>query len=173
MKVMNRIALLFSVVIIACLSALALAEKFSGKCVKVLDGDTIEVMHGNTAERIRLDGIDCPEKSQDFGKRAKEFTAQQTYGQNVTILTHNADRYGRTIGRVILPDGRDLNAELVRKGLAWWYRRYSSDTALAELEQNARRTKVGLWSISDPTPPWLYRRQPQPVTERIQTLARQ
>lgn len=166
MRVRNRIALFFSAVIIACLSISVRAETFSGKCVKVLDGDTIEVMHGNTAKRIRLAGVDCPEKSQDFGKRAKEFTAQQAYGQDVTILTHNTDRYGRTIAQVILPDGRSLNTELVRNGLAWWYRRYSADATLAKLEQNARETKSGLWSAPEPTPPWLYRR-PHPVNREF------
>src|SRR5438094_4600286 len=98
---------------------------FSGRVVGVTDGDTIKVMHNGRAEKIRLYGIDCPEKRQAFGTKAKQFTSGQAFGKDVTVQVKDTDRYGRTVGIVILPDGRSLNEELVYQGLAWWYRKYS------------------------------------------------
>ncbi len=147
------------------------AEQFDGKCVRVLDGDTIEVLHDGRPERVRLNGIDCPEKSQAFGMRAKQFTADLVWGQNVTVSSSKTDRYGRTIGEVLLPDGRDVNAELVRSGYAWWYRKYSSDQHLGELERSARSERLGIWSGADPVPPWEFRhnKRSSPIIEPLST----
>lgn len=130
---------------------------FSGRVVGVSDGDTITVLHDGLAVRIRLNGIDCPEKRQPFGQAAKRFTAKLVFGQVVTVRVKELDKYGRSVGEVLLPDGRSLNQELVRAGLAWWYRKYSDDRILAELEDRARRSRVGLWADADPIPPWVFR----------------
>jgi endonuclease YncB( thermonuclease family) len=132
---------------------------FSGAVVGVLDGDTIEVMHDGTAERVRLQGIDCPEKRQAFGQKAKQATAEFVFGKQVRIATHGHDKYGRTIGDVIIPDGKKLNYELVRQGWCWWYRKYDLDNAeLARLEADARKAKIGLWGDPSPIPPWEWRK---------------
>ena len=89
-------------------------EAFTGKVVAISDGDTIRVMHNGRAERIRLWGIDCPEKRQPFGTRASQFTGDLAFGKDVKVLVRDVDRYGRTVGEVVLPDGRSLNRELVR-----------------------------------------------------------
>ena len=89
------------------------------------DGDTIEVLHNQHPERIRLSGIDCPEKGQVYGKRAKHAASELVYGKEVTLQTHGRDKYKRTIGDVILPDGMNLNQELVKQGWCWWYRKYA------------------------------------------------
>ncbi len=142
----------------ALLTSQALAADFTGRVVGVADGDTITVLHNGKGERIRLHGIDCPEKRQPFGKRAKQFTSRLTYGKEVTVEDLGQDRYGRTIGEVILPDGRVLNRKLVKAGLAWWYRRYApDDQTLKQLEQEARAAKRGLWADADPVPPWEWR----------------
>jgi len=86
----------------------------------VLDGDTIEVLHNNRAERIRLNGIDRPEKGQAYGKRAKQAASELVFGKQVTLQTHGLDKYGRTIADVLLPDGTNVNHELVKDG---WCRR--------------------------------------------------
>src|SRR5437773_3020072 len=86
---------------------------FSGRVVGVSDGDTITVMHNGRGEKIRLHGIDCPEKRQAFGTKAKQFTSEHAFGKNVTIKVKDTDRYGRTVGEVTLPDGKSLNEELV------------------------------------------------------------
>lgn len=134
------------------------AKSFSGKVVKVSDGDTIQVMHEGKAEKIRLAGIDCPEKNQAFGQAAKRFSLDLAAQKIVTVKVETTDRYGRTVGEVILPDDRSLNRELVRAGYAWWYRKYSSDSTLGELEEEARTAHIGLWVDLAPVPPWDWRR---------------
>jgi micrococcal nuclease len=155
---MPRFPALLVVIILAAVVSPAFAD-FTGEVVRVLDGDTIEVMHDGRAERIRLSGIDCPEKGQPFGNRAKQFTSSLTFAKQVTVLQKDRDRYGRTVADVILPDGSLLNKELVRNGLAWWYRRYAPHEAtLRELEDQARLMKQGLWADPHAMPPWEWRR---------------
>ncbi len=132
---------------------------FSGRVVGVSDGDTIKVMHNGKAEKIRLHGIDCPEKAQPFGTKAKEFTSAMVFGKAVTVQVIDMDRYGRTVADVILPDGRVLNRELITAGLAWWYKRYSQDKSLGLLEAEARAARRGLWADPHPVPPWEFRRR--------------
>ena len=133
-------------------------NQFSGKVVSVLDGDTIEVLYNRRARRIRLNGIDAPEKGQAFGQKAKQFVSEQAFGKEVTVKTFGLDKYGRTIGDVFLPDGRMLNEEVVREGLAWWYRKYApGNVKLEKLEAEAREANRNLWSHKKPVPPWVYR----------------
>jgi endonuclease YncB( thermonuclease family) len=137
-----------------------LAADFSGRVVAISDGDTIKVMHDGGAERVRLYGIDCPEKAQPWGTRARQFTGDLVFGRTVTVRVRDVDRYGRTVGEVILPDGQSLNRELVRAGLAWWYRQFAKhDRELGPLEAEARRAQRGLWSDPLPVPPWEWRRE--------------
>lgn len=132
---------------------------FTGRVVGVSDGDTIEVMRAGRAVRVRLQGVDCPESHQAYGTRAKQFTSELAFGKTVAVQVHGTDQYGRILGEVILPDGRSLNRELVRNGYAWWYRRYSEDPVLQQLEEEARRERRGLWREKNPTPPWEFRRE--------------
>jgi endonuclease YncB( thermonuclease family) len=136
-----------------------LPEQFFGRVVGVTDGDTLSVLYGSGEVRVRLSGIDCPEKGHAYGTRAKLFTSQAAFGRNVTVQVVDHDRYGRVVGEVILPDGMNLNHELLRAGLAWWYRQYSSDWELAGLEAQARAEHRGLWSDASPIPPWEYRKR--------------
>ena len=141
------------------LSGPALAD-FSGKVVGVSDGDTITALHNGLGERVRLSGIDCPEKRQPFGNRAKQLTSALAFGKAVTIVGGSRDRYGRTIGEVILPDGRHLTHALVEAGMCWWYRQYApANAALAQLEAQARAEKRGLWADPHPIPPWEWRKK--------------
>ncbi|NDK56695.1 thermonuclease family protein [Pontibacter sp. BT213] len=128
------------------------------KVVAVKDGDTIELLRNGQTIKVRLYGVDCPEKTQDYGQRAKQFTSDLAFGKTVRLIEHNKDRYGRTVGTIILPDGRNLNEELVRNGFAWHYKAYSKDQKLANLEADARQYKRGLWAAPNPTPPWDYRK---------------
>ena len=126
----------------------ARGSEFSARVVGISDGDTITVLTADkTQQRIRLFGIDAPETGQDFGGRAKQAASGLAFGKQVTVRVRDKDRYGRTVAEVILPDGRSLNHELVKDGLAWWYRSYApTDTELARLESEARTAKRGLWS---------------------------
>lgn len=114
---------------------------FSGRVVGVSDGDMVDVLHNGTAKRVRLNAIDCPEKGQPFWNTAKQFTSEQAFGKTVRVRELGTDKYGRTIGDVILPDRRVLNHELLKAGLAWWYRKYSKDFSLGDLEE--KRTWPG------------------------------
>ena len=136
---------------------MSLASSFTGKVVGVIDGDTIDVLHNGQSERIRLNGIDCPEKGQAFGKKAKQFTSEMVFGKDVTVQSYRLDRYGRTIADILLADATNLNRELVKAGLAWRYVKYSKDEMLSQLEADARDAKRGLWVDTDPMPPWEYR----------------
>lgn len=135
----------------------AVAETFSGHCSRVLDGDTIVVMHDDLPERIRLSEIDCPEKRQSFGQAAKQYTTSLALDKYVVIDWRKKDRYGRTIGTVTLPNGEILNTELVRHGYAWWYRKYSTSKKLQDMEVQARAAHAGLWQDSAAVPPWEFR----------------
>jgi len=119
--------------------------------VVVTDGNTIKVLENNREIRIRLAKIDCPESSQDFGQKAKMFTSELAFGKNVKVLVKDVDHYGRSVAEIILPDGRSLNRELIKGGLAWWYQRYSSDETLGKLQEEAKAAKFGLWSMDNPT----------------------
>lgn len=131
---------------------------FEGVVVSVADGDTITVEHNGTTQKVRLNGIDCPEKSQRYGKTAEKFTSKLVLGKTVKIKENGKDKYGRIIADVILEDGTVLNEELVRNGLAWWYQKYSNDLKLKQLEKQARSRAIGLWTEMTPTPPWEYRK---------------
>jgi len=121
------------------------AADFSGPVVSVLDGDTLEVLHHQHPERIRLSGIDCPEKGQAYGNNAKHAASTLAFGKEVTVQMHGYDKYKRTLGDVILPDGINLNHELVKQGWCWWYRKYApGDTVLEGLESDAREARIGL-----------------------------
>lgn len=141
---------------------------FAGKVVGVSDGDTITVLKGTDEVKVRLDGIDAPEKAQPWGARAKQAASEGCFGKTVTVIEKDTDRYGRTIG-VIEVDGRNLNLALVRSGYAWWYRKYAGDNEeLAEAETEARKAKRGLWQDATPVPPWDWRdgeREGSPVID--------
>ena len=151
---------------LAAAPAEPLPKSLTGKVVSVADGDTITILVGHNQHKIRVDSIDCPERGQAFGNRARQFTSNQVFQKPVTIRVTDKDRYGRYVGRVIYPgkDAKgklvtaDLSTELVRNGLAWWYRKYApKDKELARLEEEARKAKRGLWADRAPVPPWEWR----------------
>ncbi len=133
------------------------ATLVTGKVVAVKDGDTIVVLQGREQVTVRLAGIDCPESAQPFGAKAKQAASDFCFGQQVTINVTGKDRYSRSLAEVILPDGRNLNRELLRTGLAWWFREYSDDKRLGDLEAEARENKRGLWADANPIAPWAWR----------------
>ena len=140
----------------------AFGSDFTGKVVGVTDGDSLRVMHKGQTERIRLYGIDCPEKGQAFGQRAKKATSDLAFGRQVTVHSIGKDRYERTLATVDLPEGINLNQELVRNGWCWWYRDYApKDTELEQLEADAREGRKGIWNDPAPIPLWLYRKNRQ------------
>ena len=136
----------------------AKTEIFSGKVVGVSDGDTISVLVNGIVRKVRLNGIDCPEKKQAFGQQAKSFTSASSFDKEVKVLGSGTDRYKRTIGEVILPNGENLNELLLQNGFAWWYKKYSSDEHKHQLEDQARKQKRGLWQDQHASAPWDFRK---------------
>lgn len=135
------------------------ALEIIGKVVGVSDGDTIAVMNNGKAEKIRLSGVDCPEKTQAFGSRAKQFTSQAVFGEVVKVEYQKRDRYGRILGDVLMLRGQNLSEELLKAGMAWHYRQYSKSVLLQSLEDEARAEGLGLWSDKHATPPWEFRKE--------------
>lgn len=139
-----------------CNSAFAVMVK--GRVIGVSDGDTITVLDSSKKTlKIRLAGIDAPEKAQPFGQRSKQSLSGMVYGKEVAVLFDERDRYGRIVGKVVLPDG-DVNLAQIRAGMAWHYKRYSNDKTYAAAEDMAKREGRGLWADRNPTPPWDWRR---------------
>ncbi|MBU2548728.1 MAG: thermonuclease family protein [Proteobacteria bacterium] len=159
MKPMKRLSTGLTLLVGLLILALAAWADFSGKVVGISDGDTISVMHEGKAAKVRLAGIDCPESHQPFGTKAKQFTSGLAFGKVVTIQERDRDRYGRIVADVILPDGKNLNQEIVRAGFAWWYRQYApGDQTLKGLEAQAQAAGKGLWADKEPVPPWEWRK---------------
>lgn len=161
-----KILLLFGC-LLSSISA-AQAEEFKAKVVSVTDGDSITVLHDNNREKVIFYGIDCPELKQEYGAEARKFTDDSCYGKVVTIDVQGQDPRGRTIGRVRLSDGTDLNKELVKRGLAWWSDKYApNDKPLKQLHIAAKTGKIGLWAIPNAIPPWIFRNGEKSVKATI------
>lgn len=145
--------------LLALLIALpALAGELVGTVVGITDGDTLRVLVDEREVVVRLDQIDAPEKAQPFGQRARQSLAELCFRKGARVIEHGRDRYGRTIGTVMI-DGLDVNAEQVRRGMAWAYLRYLREPALAEVEREAREARRGLWADAEPVAPWEWRHQ--------------
>ena len=156
-----RITFLFVLLITQCL---AQAGTLTGPVVRVTDGDTIVVLDSaNAQHKIRLTGIDAPERKQAFGTKSKEPLSGSVAGKFVVVEYSKRDRYQRILGKVLLSN-EDLNLEQIRAGLAWHYKQYqdeqtSNDRELySEAEVEAREARRGLWHDPEPVPPWEYRK---------------
>ena len=128
------------------------------KVISITDGDTIRVLYDNQSLRIRLNGIDCPEKKQAYGTAAKEFTANLVFSKYVSVRIVDIDRYGRYVADIYLGDVY-VNAEIVKAGYAWHYKQYSDSSLLARCENEARLGHRGLWRDANPTPPCEFRKK--------------
>lgn len=152
---MKKFSVLFIILIQSCLSY---SQTFKGKVVNIADGDTFTILLADkTTKKIRLYGIDCPEKGQDFGNVAKQFTIQHCKGKNVTVIQKSKDKYRRTVGLVLI-DKDTLNVMLLKAGLAWHFKRYDKNPAWDNYEKVARKKKIGLWSMSNAIAPWEWRK---------------
>jgi len=135
-----------------------------GKVVGIQDGDTITVLDGNEELRIRLAGIDAPEKNQDFGQVSKDNLSNLIFGKEIILQVYKTDRYGRLVAKVLL-DSVDINLEQIKAGLAWHYKKYESEQEFpdrrfySDAEVKARKSKAGLWAIPNPQPPWNKRKR--------------
>lgn len=141
-------------VLLGFITASLHAEEIRGKVVSIADGDTITVLDAEKVQhKIRLEGIDSPEKGQAFGTKSKEMLSELVGGKDVVVTWEKKDRNGRILGDV------HINLEMVQDGLAWHYKQYSKAKALADAEDEARKAKKGLWTDKSPEPPWEFRKK--------------
>ena len=157
-------AFLVATVLTACASGLVVQE-LQGRVVRVADGDTVTVLdQAKVQHRIRLAGIDAPERGQPCGERAKDHLSSVVAGRQVVVAWDKRDRYGRMVGKVLL-DGRDVNLAMVQAGLAWHYKAYALEQSeedrltYSRAEDSARRSRTGLWVDPHPMAPWDWRRR--------------
>jgi len=146
---------------------------FEGRVVAVFDGDTIEVLVERERRRIRIAGIDTPERGQPWAERAKQALSNRVFGKDVRVNEVATDRYGRTVGEVYA-DNVCVGCELVRGGHAWVYRHFTDDPVLFELEAEARSARRGIWSLpeSERVPPWEWRRAHRRAAEGEKSAGR-
>jgi len=146
--------------VLAFTSSIASVTTYTGKVIKVVDGDTIHLLFEGKPLKVRLSEIDTPERAQPWYQRAREALAGKVAGEVVSVQEVDWDRYGRLVGKVWL-DGRDVNRELVAEGHAWVCRTYLRDPTLLDDEDSARAAGRGLWALPDAerTPPWEWRRR--------------
>ncbi|KKX24153.1 thermonuclease family protein [Rhizobium sp. LC145] len=145
------------------------AAELRGEVVRIIDGDTIDVLVDKRPVRVRLVDIDAPEKRQAFGERARQALAGMVFRRAVLVDEKDTDRYGRTLGIVWVnvelpgrpPHPRNVNASMVHQGMAWAYRFHgrASDPEMLRLEQEARGKRAGLWSDPHAVEPWKWRRE--------------
>ena len=142
---------------------LALGASIEGQIVGVSDGDTVTLLDAQKKQwKIRLLGIDAPEKKQAFGQRSKQHLSDLVFNKQVVVEYYKRDRYGRTLGKLLV-DGADVNLEQVKAGMAWHYKRYEKEqppderVSYAEAEERARAGRKGLWVDAEPVPPWDWR----------------
>lgn len=140
-----------------------LADTYPGRVVAIADGDTVTVLDAtNTQHKVRLAGIDAPEKHQAYGNVSRQHLASAVFGRTVTVDWTKRDRYGREIGKILV-DGVDANLRQIEAGQAWHYKKYEREqspvdrAAYAAAEQTARAGRRGLWQETDPIPPWVFR----------------
>ena len=149
--------------VLLCLALLplsAVAEEQIGRVVGVTDGDTLTMLDGRKQQiKVRLAEIDTPESAQPYGTRAKQELSRLVHGKTVTVKVQDIDRYGRTVGRVYVSE-LDVNAEMVKLGAAWVYRKYASDQSLYALEKQAKQKRAGIWNLpeAEQIPPWEWRK---------------
>lgn len=161
---MNDLTQALAVIAFTLLASAAGAGTLTGRVVGIADGDTLTVLDATkTRHRIRLVGIDAPEKSQPFGQACKKSLSDLAYNRAVAVESKKLDKYGRAIGKVLV-DGQDANLEQVRRGCGWHYKQYQNEQSLDDrlsynaAEEAARKDRVGLWSDPKPVPPWEWRK---------------
>ncbi len=152
--------ILVTLMMLVASSAMALTQEWSAKVIKVIDGNTLEIITSdNEVYKVMLKEIDCPEIEQMYGEEAKRLTEKILLKKKVTVTISGKDRWGNRLVSITLGNGKDINQELLKKGYAWHNTRLSSSNILKSIESKAKAQKIGLWQNEDPTPPWVFRRQ--------------
>ena len=136
--------------------------RFTGEVIKIVDGDTYDLLlEDHTVKRIRMEGIDAPEKGMPYYKQSREYLAALCFRKTVTAIQTGKDRNGRIIARTLLPPAPELGWQMVNAGYAWHFKKYSTSKQLARAEARARKKRAGLWADKQPVAPWEWRKRPR------------
>lgn len=134
-------------------------SQIMAKIIGIKDGDTVvALLADKTQETLRLAEVDCPEKKQPFGNKAKQFTSSKVFGKEVIFYRIKKDRYRRTIAKIFYDDDKYLSAEIIKSGYGWWYFKASKNLQLKEFEIVAKNKKRGLWADKNAISPWDFRK---------------
>ncbi|HTN06309.1 thermonuclease family protein [Agriterribacter sp.] len=140
-----------------------LVARFTGEIIKIVDGDTYDLlMEDHTVKRIRMEGIDAPERGMPYYKQSREYLGALCFRKMVTVIQTGKDRNGRIIARTLLPGVPELGWQMVNAGYAWHFKKYSASRQLAKAETRARKKRIGLWADKQPVAPWEWRKRPRP-----------
>ena len=141
------------------------AATLQGKVIGVTDGDTVTLLDAQKNQhKIRLQGIDAPEKAQAFGNKSKQSLHEMVHGKEVFVDVQKKDKYGRSVGKILV-NQTDACLEQIKRGMAWHYKQYANEQSpedrdvYAQAESTARAQSLGLWKDKSPTPPWAFRKQ--------------
>ncbi len=135
------------------------SNKNNGFVIGIIDGDTYDLLlEDKTTIRIRMDGIDAPEKGMPFYKVSKKYLSDLCFNKNIVYLQTDVDAHKRVVAKTYLEDGRECGEELIKAGLAWHFKKYSTERKLSDLEIDARYKKLGIWSDPRPIAPWEIRK---------------
>jgi micrococcal nuclease len=148
----------FVAFLVLALTTALLADELRGKVVSIADGDTITVLDANKKQhKVRLTGIDAPEKKQAFGAKSKDRMGELVAGKDVVVEWKENDTYGRTLGKV-RQGALDINLQMIKDGMAWHYKKFSKSEEFSKAEAEAKVDKKGLWADPNPVPPWEFRK---------------
>ena len=151
--------LLLASFLFSCEPTASKYNALDGKVVAISDGDTFILLVEKEQIKIRLYGIDCPEKKQEYGQVARQKLSELIFDKQVHVVQKDTDRYGRTVALVYDAQNKCINEEMLKAGLAWHYTNYDTNPVWQKLEEDAKASRLGLWSTSDPTPPWQWRKR--------------
>ncbi|WP_343303683.1 thermonuclease family protein [Chitinophaga niabensis] len=149
----------FLTTLLLFISTASISQTYTGKVTAVKDGDTIEMLVNGKPIRIRLFGVDAPEKGQPFGEKSRQFTAGLCFGKVVKAIQKSRDQYRRVVAEVFLPDNSSLNYRLLQAGFAWHYTNFSKNETWAAAALKAKKEGNGLWKDAHPVAPWDWRKQ--------------
>ena len=163
MKVLINLRHLYFFFVLSFTNLVSIAATIIGTVVGISDGDTIKVLDSNKKlHKIRLMGIDAPEKKQNFGAASKQALSNYIYQKEVTVVYKKKDRYQHILGKVIL-DKQDVCLQMISDGMAWHYKDYEKEQSktdrdlYSQAELKAREEKRGLWRVNDAINPKEYR----------------
>lgn len=163
-KLSVLLVIVFSLFINGCNSksenntSLKKGSTVSGKVISIIDGDTYDaLLLSNKTIRVRMEGIDAPEKGMPFYQKSKKYLSSLCFNKQVKIKITGTDNYDRFLAYTYIEDEKELSKEMIKEGYAWHFKKYSSDTTLSNLEIEARNLKKGLWSEKNPMSPWTNR----------------